>query len=110
MPFQVVELRLDAEDQVIDRRAIPYPYPQRLDAVDTIKNLTARLDKAHYEAERDFLVGCRQRRENAAQICHRRRLTMFGSKQRKRVIATRPPRERGAQNDNQAEKQDRIHA
>lgn len=29
MPFQVVELRLDAEDQVIDRRAIPYPYPQR---------------------------------------------------------------------------------
>ena len=80
MPFQVVELRLDAEDQVIDRRAIPYPYPQRLDAVDTIKKLTARLDKAHYEAERDFLVGCRQRRENAAQICHRRRLTMFGSK------------------------------
>ena len=54
MPFQVVELRLDAEDQVIDRRAIPYPYPQRLDAVDTIKKLIARLDKAHYEAERDF--------------------------------------------------------
>ena len=45
MPFQVVELRLDAEDQVIDRRAIPYPYPQRLDAVDTIKKLTARLDR-----------------------------------------------------------------
>ena len=54
VPFQVVELRLDAEDQVIDRRAIPYPYPQRLDAVDTIKKLIARLDKAHYEAERDF--------------------------------------------------------
>ena len=34
MPFQVVELRLDA--------------------VDTIKKLIARLDKAHYEAERDF--------------------------------------------------------
>jgi len=33
MPFQVVELRLDAQGQVIDRRAIPYPYPQRLDAV-----------------------------------------------------------------------------
>ena len=45
MPFQVVELRLDAEDQVIDCRAIPYPYPQRLDAVDTIKKLSARLDK-----------------------------------------------------------------
>jgi hypothetical protein len=54
MPFQVVELRLDAEDQVVDRRAIPYPYPQRPDAVDTIKKLIARLDKAHYEAERDF--------------------------------------------------------
>ena len=54
MPFQVVELRLDAQGQVIDRRAIPYPYPQRLDAIDTIKKLIARLDKAHYEAERDF--------------------------------------------------------
>ena len=28
MPFQVVELRLDAHGQVIDRRAIPYPYPR----------------------------------------------------------------------------------
>jgi hypothetical protein len=27
MPFQVVELRLDAEDQVIDRRAILIPIP-----------------------------------------------------------------------------------
>jgi hypothetical protein len=54
MPFQVVELRLDAEDQVIDRRAIPYPYPQRPDAVDTIKKLSARLDKPQHEAERDF--------------------------------------------------------
>jgi predicted NBD/HSP70 family sugar kinase len=54
MPFQVVELRLDAHGQVIDRRAIPYPYPQRLDAVDTIEKLIARLDKAHHEAERDF--------------------------------------------------------
>ncbi len=39
MPFQVVELRLDAQDHVIDRRAIPYPYPQRVDAVDTIEKL-----------------------------------------------------------------------
>jgi hypothetical protein len=53
MPYQVVELRLDAEDKVIDRRAIPYPYPQRLDAVETIEKLIARLKKAHYEAERD---------------------------------------------------------
>jgi hypothetical protein len=52
--LSVVELRLDAEDQVIDRRAIPYPYPQRLDAVDTIEKLIARLDKAHHEAEWDL--------------------------------------------------------
>ena len=42
MPFQVVELWLDADDRVI-RRAIPYPYPQRLDAVETIEKLIARL-------------------------------------------------------------------
>ena len=47
-------MRLDAQGQVIDRTAIPYPYTQRLDAVDTIEKLIARLDKAHYEAERDF--------------------------------------------------------
>jgi hypothetical protein len=54
MPFQVVELRLEADDKVLDRRAIPYPYPQRLDAVDTIQRLIPRLQKAHYEAERDY--------------------------------------------------------
>jgi hypothetical protein len=48
MPFQVVELWLDADDRVI-RRAIPYPYPQRLDAVETIEKLIARLKKAHYQ-------------------------------------------------------------
>ena len=53
MPFQVVELRLDADNKVTDRKAIPYPYPQRLDAVDTIEKLITRLQKAHYEAERD---------------------------------------------------------
>ena len=51
MPFQVVELWLDADDQVIDRRAIPYPYPQRLDAVETIDKLIARLKKVHYRAD-----------------------------------------------------------
>lgn len=54
MPFQVVELKLDADDKVIDRKAIPYPYPQRLDAVETIEKLITRLQKAHYEAERDY--------------------------------------------------------
>ena len=51
---QVVELRLDVDDHVIDRRAIPYPYPKLLDAVETIDKLMARLKKIHYRAERDF--------------------------------------------------------
>lgn len=54
MPFQVVELKLDADDKVIDRKAIPYPYPQRLDAVETIEKLITRLQRAQYEAERDY--------------------------------------------------------
>ena len=54
MPYQVVELRRDADDKVIDRRAIPYPYPHRLDAVETIEKLITRLQMAHYEASRDY--------------------------------------------------------
>jgi hypothetical protein len=54
MPFQVVELSLDADDKVIDRKAIRYPYPQRLEAVETIEKLITRLQKAHYEAGRDY--------------------------------------------------------
>ena len=77
MPFQVVELRLDADDEVIDRRAIPYP--QRLDAVDTIQRLITRLQKAHYEAGRELLVGRRQGREDPSQVHHRRRLGRPGS-------------------------------
>jgi hypothetical protein len=38
MVFQVVELTLDAEENVIDRRVIPYPYPTRKDAVDAIES------------------------------------------------------------------------
>lgn len=45
MPFQVVELKVDADDKVIDRKAIPYPYPQRLDAVETIEKLITRLQR-----------------------------------------------------------------
>jgi hypothetical protein len=48
------KFHLDADDKVIDRKAIPYPYPQRLDAVETIEKLITRLQKAHYEAERDY--------------------------------------------------------
>ena len=37
MAFQVVELTLDADENVIDRRAVPYPYPTRAEAVETIE-------------------------------------------------------------------------
>jgi len=53
MPFQVVELRLDANDKVIDRRAIPYPYGQHLDAVETIKKLIKSLKEPHHDAGSD---------------------------------------------------------
>ena len=41
MAFQVVELTLHADQNVVDRRAIPYPYPTRKDAVDAIESLVA---------------------------------------------------------------------
>src|SRR5262249_17066143 len=53
MPFQVVEVRLDANDKVIDRRAIPYPYGQHLDAVETIKKLIKSLKEPHHDAGSD---------------------------------------------------------
>jgi hypothetical protein len=29
MAFQIIELALDANDDVIDRKVVPYPYPTR---------------------------------------------------------------------------------
>jgi hypothetical protein len=54
MAFQVVELSLDAEDNVVDRRAIPYPYPTRDEAVDTIESVLSRFAQSGYEVEGDF--------------------------------------------------------
>ena len=39
MAFQVVELTLDADQNVVDRRVIPYPYPTRKEAVDAIESV-----------------------------------------------------------------------
>ena len=36
MPFQIVELALDSNDNVVERRVVPYPYQTREEAVDTI--------------------------------------------------------------------------
>jgi hypothetical protein len=54
MAFQVVELYLDAEDNVIDRRAVPYPYPTRGEAVDTIETIISRFQESGYEQEGQF--------------------------------------------------------
>ena len=52
--FQVVELTLDTDDNVIDRRAVPYPYPTRKDAVETIESVVTRFTKFGYEHNGDF--------------------------------------------------------
>ena len=43
MAFQVVELILDADDNVIERRVVPYPYQTRAEAVDTIESVMTNL-------------------------------------------------------------------
>ena len=55
--FQVVELAIDANDQVIDRKAIPYPYPTHKDAVDTIESLATKFAEFGYETKGDFWWG-----------------------------------------------------
>jgi hypothetical protein len=55
--FQVIELSLDDDDNVIDRKVIPYPYPSRKDAVDTIECFAARFARSGYEPKGDFWWG-----------------------------------------------------
>jgi hypothetical protein len=54
MAFQIVELTLDADDAVVERRVVPYPYPSREEAVDTIESVIERFAEAGYESEGDF--------------------------------------------------------
>ena len=51
MAFQVVELTLDADQNVIDRRDIPYPYPTRKDAVDAIESLVTSFPQSGYQSD-----------------------------------------------------------
>jgi len=53
MAFQVVELTLDAEENVIDRRVIPYPYPTRKDAVDAIESVVTSFPQSGYQSDND---------------------------------------------------------
>ena len=54
MVFQVIELTLDENDSVIERRAFPCPYPTREEAVDTIESVITRFAEAGYEPDGDF--------------------------------------------------------
>ena len=54
MAFQVVELTLDADENVIDRRAVPYPYPTRAEAVETIESAISLFAQSGYEVEGQF--------------------------------------------------------
>jgi hypothetical protein len=54
MAFQVVELILDADDNVTERRVVPYPYQTRAEAVDTIESVMTIFAETGYEPEGDF--------------------------------------------------------
>jgi hypothetical protein len=54
MAFQIVELTLDADDNVIERRVVPYPYQTREETVDTIENVISRFAAYGYEPEGNF--------------------------------------------------------
>jgi hypothetical protein len=53
MAFQVVELTLDADQNVVDRRVIPYPYPTRKDAVDAIESVVTSFPQSGYQLGTD---------------------------------------------------------
>ena len=55
--FQVIELALDEDDNVIDRRVMPYPYATRKDAVDTIESFATRFAQSGSEPNGDFWWG-----------------------------------------------------
>jgi hypothetical protein len=54
MGFQVVELTLDADDNVIDRQVVPYPYATRAEAVHTIESAMSRFAEKGYDVEGQY--------------------------------------------------------
>jgi len=47
--FQIVELTLDADDNVIERRVVPRPYQTRQEAVTAIECIVSTFAEAGYE-------------------------------------------------------------
>ena len=54
MAFQIVALTLDANDNVIERRVVPYPYPTRQEAVTAIECIVSTFAEADYEPAQKF--------------------------------------------------------
>ena len=77
MPFQIVELALDSNDNVVERRVVPYPYQTREEAVDTIESVVTRFAEAGYEPEECFLVGNCWLRRDSDEVHHRRCLKLL---------------------------------
>ena len=46
MAFQIVELTLEADDSVIERRVVPFPYPTRQEAVTAIECIVSTFGEA----------------------------------------------------------------
>ena len=54
MAFQIVALTLDADDNVIERRVVPRPYPTREEAVTAIECIVSTFAEAGYEPAQKF--------------------------------------------------------
>jgi hypothetical protein len=52
--FQIVALTLDANDNVIKRRVVPYPYPTRQEAETAIECIVSTFAEAGYEPAQKF--------------------------------------------------------
>ena len=47
--FQVVELELDAQGNVLDRKVVPYPYQNLQEAAASAKSIAADYPEARYD-------------------------------------------------------------
>ena len=54
MAFQIVELTLDADDNVIERKVVTERYQTRDEAVETIEIVISRFAASGYEPEGNF--------------------------------------------------------
>jgi hypothetical protein len=57
MAFQIVELAVDAGDNVIDRKVVPHPFATRTEAATQIENVIAGR-KTWMPGTRPGITGC----------------------------------------------------